>query len=446
MNIAVIGTGYVGLVTGVCLAEIGHSVTCLDIDEEKISLLKRGKSPIYEEGLEELLEKNLRRTNLHFTSDYSEGLAEKDVIYLAVGTPETSDGSADLTFIESASRAVAAHLKQNVVVVTKSTVPVGTNQIIKQIIEDRLTEPVKVRIVSNPEFLRQGTAVHDTFHGDRIVIGSDDLLALELVAEINRPFQLPIVKTDLRSAEMIKYASNAFLAAKISFINEMSHLCAHLGANVDYVAEGMGMDSRIGGKFLNAGIGYGGSCFPKDTNALIAMGRSYDYPMPLLGSVQDVNERQRAWLVEMIKTRLGSLKGKTIALLGLTFKPNTDDMRESPAIRIAERLHDVGATLRGYDPVAVPRARQLMPAAMALTDNLQEAVQGADCAVIITDWKQVKNFPLSEYDRLLTNPLLFDGRNCFALENVEGSGLEYHSIGRPVVKPPVTFSALASNN
>ncbi|QTN00826.1 nucleotide sugar dehydrogenase [Sediminibacillus dalangtanensis] len=445
MNIAVIGTGYVGLVTGVCLAEIGHSVTCLDIDEEKIGLLNHGKSPIFEEGLEDLLEKNLQRGRLDFTTDYWEGLAGKEIIYLAVGTPETADGSADLTFIEAAGRAIAAHLKQNAVIVTKSTVPVGTNQSIKRMIESELAEPVQIRIVSNPEFLRQGTAVHDTFHGDRIVIGSDDPAALALLEEINRPFQLPIVKTDLRSAEMIKYASNAFLAAKISFINEMAHLCAHVGANVDNVAEGMGMDSRIGGKFLQAGVGYGGSCFPKDTNALIAMGRSYDYPMPLLGSVQHVNDKQRDWLVEMIQTRLGNLEGKTIALLGMTFKPNTDDMRESPAIRVAEQLQAAGATLRGYDPVAVLRARQVMPATVMLTDNLQEAVQGADCAVIITDWKQVKDLPLEEYAGLLASPLLFDGRNCFNLKVAEASGIEYHSIGRPIVNSPGTVSSLASH-
>ncbi|SDM54461.1 UDP-glucose dehydrogenase family protein [Sediminibacillus halophilus] len=445
MNIAVIGTGYVGLVTGVCLAEIGHSVTCLDIDEEKIALLNHGKSPIFEEGLEDLLEKNLQCGRLDFTTDYWEGLAGKEVIYLAVGTPETADGSADLTFIEAAGRAIAAHLKQNAVIVTKSTVPVGTNQSIKRMIESALAEPVHIRIVSNPEFLRQGTAVHDTFHGDRIVIGSDDPDALALLEEINRPFQLPIVKTDLRSAEMIKYASNAFLAAKISFINEMAHLCAHVGANVDNVAEGMGMDSRIGGKFLQAGVGYGGSCFPKDTNALIAMGRSHDYPMPLLGSVQHVNDKQRDWLVKMIQTRLGILEGKTIALLGLTFKPNTDDMRESPAIRVAEQLQAAGATLRGYDPVAVSRARQVMPATVRLTDNLQEAIQGADCAVIITDWKQVKDLPLTEYARLLARPLLFDGRNCFDLEAAKASVIEYHSIGRPIVNSQETVSSLASH-
>ncbi len=445
MNIAVIGTGYVGLVTGVCLAEIGHSVTCLDIDEEKVSLLNHGRSPIFEEGLEDLLGKNLRRGRLEFTTDYEEGLAGKEVVYLAVGTPETADGSADLTFIEAASRAIAGHLKQNAVIVTKSTVPVGTNQSIKRMIEAELAEPVQIRIVSNPEFLRQGTAVQDTFHGERIVIGSDDPIALELLEEINRPFQLPIVKTDLRSAEMIKYASNAFLAAKISFINEMAHLCAHVGANVDNVAEGMGMDSRIGSKFLQAGLGYGGSCFPKDTNALIAMGRSHDYPMPLLGSVQHVNENQREWLVEMIQARLGSFEGKTIALLGLTFKPNTDDMRESPAIRVAEKLQAAGAMLRGYDPVAVSRARQLMPAEIMLTDNLQEAVQAADCAVIVTDWKQIKDLPLTEYARLLASPLLFDGRNCFALKDAEASEIEYHSIGRPTVNSSRAVTSLASH-
>ncbi|SDK14495.1 UDP-glucose dehydrogenase family protein [Sediminibacillus albus] len=444
MHIAVIGTGYVGLVTGVCLAEIGNTVTCLDVDEEKVSLLKSGRSPIYEEGLEELLTKNLRKGNIQFTTDYREGLAGKEVIYIAVGTPERPDGSAELKYIESVCRAISENVRQDVVIVTKSTVPVGTNQYIKDLIEARLTPPITISVVSNPEFLRQGTAVHDTFHGDRIVIGSEDSWALELLEAINQPFQLPIVKTDLRSAEMIKYASNAFLAAKISFINEMSHLCAQVGANVDNVAAGMGMDKRIGKKFLHAGVGYGGSCFPKDTNALIAMGKQFDYQMPLLESVQQVNEMQRKRMVDMITTRLGSLDNKVVVLLGLTFKPNTDDMREAPSIRVAEELLRTGAVVKAYDPVAIPSAKTVMPEPVLFTSDLEEALQGADAAVIMTDWQQIKSFPLEEYRRLLVHPLLFDGRNCFTLAEMKNSGIEYHSIGRPVVNPQETISPMTS--
>ncbi|GGC85511.1 UDP-glucose 6-dehydrogenase YwqF [Thalassobacillus devorans] len=433
MKIAVIGTGYVGLVTGVCLAELGHHVTCIDVDQEKVEKLNSGKSPIYEEGLEELLQKNLHNEQVEFTTEYQQGLKDKQLVYLAVGTPQGEDGSADLTYIEAASRDIAEHLENDTVIVTKSTVPVGTNEYIKEIIEANLVHEVHIKIASNPEFLRQGSAVYDTFHGDRIVIGSDDEEALELLEAVNAGFNLPIVKTDLRSAEMIKYASNAFLATKISFINEMANLSEKIGANIDHVARGMGMDKRIGESFLNAGIGFGGSCFPKDTRAIISIGKEIAYDMPILENVVDVNERQRSIIVDKLLKRVYDLKGKKVAVLGLSFKPNTDDMREAPSIAVTEKLLEEGATVVAYDPVAVANAKKVLPGQVNYAESAEEAVQGADVAIILTEWKQIKEFPLTGYKERMNKALLFDGRNCFNLDQVKDSGVEYHSIGRPVI-------------
>lgn len=434
MNIAVIGTGYVGLVTGVCLSEIGNNVTCIDIDEEKVETLRIGKSPIYEEGLEELLQANIQRERLHFTSNYEEGLAVKEVIFLAVGTPQGADGSADLTYLNTVCGDIVKYLHNDVVIVTKSTVPIGTNEHIKKSIELNAVTNLSVSVVSNPEFLRQGSAVYDTFNGDRIVIGSEDEKAMEIMEEIYRPYNIPIVKTDLRSAEMIKYASNNFLATKISFINEIANLCEHVGANVDDVANGVGMDSRIGGRFLKAGIGYGGSCFPKDTNAIIALGNSVDYHMSILESVQYVNEKQTELLVDKIIKRFsGNIQDKTIAILGLAFKPNTDDMRGAPSIQVAHRIIDAGAGINAYDPVAIENAKSVLPNNVNYVETIEEALNQASCAIILTDWKEIKEYPISLYREYLSYPIVFDGRNCFSLEKLTGSGIEYHSIGRPVV-------------
>ena len=433
MEIAVIGTGYVGLVTGVCLSDLGNNVTCIDVDKEKVDMLNQGISPIYEEGLQELLEANISKGNLHFTSDYGEGLQDRQVIYIAVGTPQGDDGSADLTYVEEVCSSLASHLQNDVVIVTKSTVPVGTNEWIKATIESSLKSDIKVRIASNPEFLRQGSAVYDTYNGDRIVIGSDDETALDVLEEINAPFRIPIVKTDLRSAEMIKYASNAFLAAKISFINEMANLSEKIGANIDHVAEGMGMDKRIGSAFLNAGIGYGGSCFPKDTRAVISFGKDADYDMPILANVVDSNERQRGIIVDKIMERFESVKGMKVALLGLAFKPNTDDIREAPSISVSEKLINAGAEVHAYDPAAIKNARQVLPAEVKYADSVASALASADIAVILTEWKEIKKFPISEYAQHMKSPVIFDGRNCFTLEEAEESGVEYHSIGRPVI-------------
>ncbi|WP_404455588.1 UDP-glucose dehydrogenase family protein [Oceanobacillus kapialis] len=432
MKIAVIGTGYVGLVTGVTLAEIGHQVTCIDVDKEKVETLNKGISPIYEEGLTELIQKNLDGGNLAFTSSYQQGLQGKDIVYLAVGTPQGEDGSADLTYIHKACDSIAETLQNDVIMVTKSTVPVGTNSHIKNRIEDKLAAGIKVEIVSNPEFLRQGSAVYDTFNGDRIVIGSDSPEALRAIAEVNAPFNLPIVQTDLKSAEMIKYASNAFLATKISFINEIANLSERVGANVDLVADGMGMDKRIGRAFLNAGAGFGGSCFPKDTNALISIGKEVDYTMPLLESVINVNNKQRGIIAEKVIEQYPDLSGKQVAVLGLAFKPNTDDMRDAPSIHITERLLEKGATLRAYDPVAMDNAKKVLSNKIEYVKDIESAITEADLAIILTEWDVIKEFPLSAYKKYMKNAVLFDGRNCFTIDQVAGTDVEYHSIGRPV--------------
>ncbi|GAB3058517.1 UDP-glucose dehydrogenase family protein [Virgibacillus ainsalahensis] len=433
MELAVIGTGYVGLVTGVCLSDLGHHVTCIDIDEEKIATLKKGISPIYEDGLTELLQKNIEKENLTFTTNYKEGLTDKQIVYIAVGTPQGEDGSADLTYINAACEDIAANLENDVVIVTKSTVPVGTNEHIKDKIQSSLKRDVSIKIASNPEFLRQGSAVYDTFHGDRIVIGSEDEQVLKMLEEVNEGFDLPIVKTDLRSAEMIKYAANAFLATKISFINEMANLSEKIGANIDHVANGMGMDKRIGSAFLNAGIGYGGSCFPKDTRAIISIGKNKDYDMPVLENVVDSNDRQRGIIVDKLLERFRDLNGKTIAVLGLSFKPNTDDMREAPSILVTKKLLEEGATVRAYDPAAMENAKKILSDEISYTSSVEEAVQDSDIVIILTEWKEMKEFPLEAYKQHMINPVVFDGRNCFTLEEARTSGVEYHSIGRPAV-------------
>lgn len=433
MKITIIGTGYVGLVTGVCLADIGHSVTCLDIDNKKIEKLASGISPIYEPGLEELMKKNSKNGRLSFSTNYDEGCKSAEVIYIAVGTPQKRDGTADLQYIESAAKSIAKHITNDIVIVTKSTVPVGTNEYIKRVIEAELTTTVSVEIVSNPEFLREGSAIHDAFHGDRIVIGAENKEALAKIVEINQPFGIPIYQTDLRSAEMIKYAANAFLATKISFINEISNICEKLGANVEDVATGIGMDHRIGDKFLQAGIGYGGSCFPKDTNALVQIAGNVDYDFSLLKAVIEVNNRQPTLLVQKAKERFGSLQGKRVALLGLAFKPNTDDMREAASITIANMLREEGAQICAYDPIAIENAKRVLPPEVCFVKSLEAAFNQADVAMIATEWKEIKELDLSNVRKWMKTPIIFDGRNCFSLDDIRRSEIEYHSVGRPPI-------------
>jgi UDPglucose 6-dehydrogenase len=431
--ITIVGTGYVGLVTGVCLSEIGHHVTCVDIDQAKIETLNKGISPIYEPGLEELLAKNIEQSRLTFTDKHQEAFEGAEVIYIAVGTPTKEDGKTDLSQIENVAKSMAKHIKTYVVIVTKSTVPVGTNHDMKELIMQNMTHSTPFDIVSNPEFLREGSAIHDTFHGDRIVIGAENEKAASMVEEINKPFQIPIFKTDIRSSEMIKYASNAFLATKISFINEVANLCEKLGANIEDVANGMGQDQRIGPQFLNAGIGYGGSCFPKDTKALVQIAGNVEHDFELLKSVVKVNHRQQLKLVEIAKARFGSLKGKRVALLGLSYKPNTDDMREAASITISDHLIQEGATVIAYDPVAIENAKKYIKKEVQYADTIEEALSNADCAMILTEWNEIKNVDLDKVRKRMKEPIIMDGRNCFSLQAVKDKGIEYHSIGRPVV-------------
>ncbi|KZZ85059.1 UDP-glucose dehydrogenase family protein [Bacillus sp. SJS] len=430
MQIAVVGTGYVGLVTGVCLSEIGHDITCVDIDEKKVESMRQGLSPIYEPGLDELMKANIDRGRLHFTTNHKEAFAGAKAIYIAVGTPQREDGQADLRFVEQVAIDIANNIENDVVVVTKSTVPVGTNERVQSIVREHLKEDYKVHSVSNPEFLREGSAVKDTFEGDRIVIGSNNEEAAALLEEINRPFGIEIFKTDIRSAEMIKYASNAFLATKISFINEIANLCEKLEADVEDVAAGMGLDDRIGSKFLKAGIGYGGSCFPKDTSALVQIASYVQHDFNLLKSVIQVNGEQQRMLVTKAKQRFGSLEGKRVAMLGLAFKPNTDDMREAASITLAHELVNEGATVVAYDPIAADNAKKLLPSETLYVESPDEAIAGADFAMIVTEWDQVKALTFNDYIEKMNEPIIFDGRNCYSLEQAAQYPVEYYSVGR----------------
>lgn len=429
MNIVVVGTGYVGLVTGVALAHIGHQVTCVDVDEEKVERMKRGISPIYEPGIEPLMKGNMEANRLFFTTDGVRAYQEADVIYIAVGTPENEDGSANLAYLKQAVRDIASAVTKDVIVVTKSTVPVGTNHEIQRMFK-QLAPHVHIDVVSNPEFLREGSAVHDTFHGDRIVIGADDERAAAVVADIHRPFGIPIFHTDIRSAEMIKYASNAFLATKISFINEIANICEKVGADVEQVAAGMGMDERIGSSFLRAGIGYGGSCFPKDTKALAKIAANIDHDFELLKAVIEVNNKQQRKLIEKAKERFGRLAGKRVALLGLSFKPNTDDMREAASLVVARELVAEQAIVVAYDPIAMNKAKSVLPKEVIYASRVEEALKDADAAMILTEWDEFRQLDLSVYVKQMKTPIIFDGRNCYALHDVARYPIEYYSIGR----------------
>ena len=431
MKIAVIGTGYVGLVTGVCLADIGHQVTCIDIDDSKIEALNSGKSIIFEPGLEELMEKNCAEHRLRFTSEYKDGLENADVIYIAVGTPANEDGTANLKALENVAVTLATYIKKHVIIVTKSTVPIGTNDKIRQWVENNLTCTATFDIVSNPEFLREGSAIQDTFYGDRIIIGSDSVKAGDIIEEINSPFNIPVFRTSVRSAEMIKYASNAFLATKISFINEISNLCEELGADVTEVAHGMGMDKRIGPHFLDAGIGYGGSCFPKDTNALMQIAGDIDMDFELLKSVIKVNKKQNQLLIKKAQKRLGDLHGLRIAVLGLAFKPNTDDVREAASLTIIKELLSRGAQVIAYDPVAEANAKLLLPVEVEYAGSISSAIKNADSVFILTEWQEIVDFDPSFYELLMKRPIVFDGRNCYKQDQLINLNIEYYSIGRP---------------
>ncbi|WP_108669013.1 UDP-glucose dehydrogenase family protein [Peribacillus acanthi] len=426
MNITIIGTGYVGLVTGVSLSEIGHYVTCVDINEEKVKLLNSGVSPIYEPGLSELMVKNADR--LYFTTSHEEALVEADVVYIAVETPEKEDGSVNLTFIERAVEQIANYISNDVVVVIKSTVPVGTNQRIKSML------PANINVVSNPEFLREGSAIHDVFYGDRIVIGSDSPDALKIMRGINEPFGIPIVETDLNSAEMIKYASNAFLATKISLINELANICSRVGADIEEVALGMGLDSRIGTQFLKAGIGYGGSCFPKDTKALVNIAEEVGYEFGILKAVIDLNDKQQHVLLNQAIKDFGELNGKTIGVLGLAFKPNTDDIRNAASLAIIPELINLGATVKAYDPAAMGQAKMVLPKEVLYQDSALHTIESTDIVFILTEWDEIRELDLQEYVNRMKTATIYDGRNCYSLDEVSQYPIRYFSIGRKYQK------------
>lgn len=433
MKITVVGTGYVGLVTGVCFAEVGYKVTCFDIDENKIRTLSGGKCPIYEPGLEAMLQKNLDVGRIHFTADVKTAYKNADYIFVAVGTPENEDGSANLEYLEAAVAEIAENLVRDAIIVIKSTVPVGTNERVEKLLQEQIPQGLKAAVVSNPEFLREGSGILDTFHADRIVIGADDREAGIEVARIYEPFALPIVQTDVRSAELIKYASNAFLATKISFINEVANLCEHTGANIEDVAKGMGMDQRIGSQFLKAGIGYGGSCFPKDTKALEKLTEYYKYDFKILRSVIEVNSRQKHQLFHKAKLLLGSMHGMRVAVLGLAFKPHTDDIREAPSIELIAELLEEKADVSVYDPAAMGKAKALFGSQLYYADNVDGAIKGADVVFIMTEWPQITEYDVKRFKLFMREPVIFDGRNCYEPDLAENEGLTYISVGRKAV-------------
>jgi UDPglucose 6-dehydrogenase len=439
MRVAMIGTGYVGLVSGACIADFGHQVTCVDKDGTKIAALNAGEIPIYEPGLGDLVRNNVAQGRLSFGTALSEAVATADAVFIAVGTPSRrGDGHADLSHVYAAAREIAAALQGFTVVITKSTVPVGTGDEVERIICE-LRPDSDVAVVSNPEFLREGAAIHDFKHPDRIVVGTDDERARKVVAEIYRPLylnQAPILFTQRRTAELIKYAANAFLATKITFINEVADLCERVGADVQEVARGIGLDNRIGPKFLHPGPGFGGSCFPKDVRALIKTAQDHDVPMRILEAVETVNEtRKRAMARKVSAAFAGVLRGKTVAVLGLTFKPNTDDMREAPSIPLITALQDMGAKVRAYDPVATAQAEQVL-AGVTYCRGPYDCVEGTDAAVIVTEWEQFRALDLDRVRDAMTCPVIIDLRNVYRPEDMERRGFAYTCVGRASLHQP----------
>ncbi|MCD8047847.1 MAG: UDP-glucose/GDP-mannose dehydrogenase family protein, partial [Clostridiales bacterium] len=426
MKIAIAGTGYVGLVTGVVLAHLGHNVTCVDVDEKKVETTRQGISPIYEPGLEELMAANMER--LTFTTDYASAYRDAEVIYIGVGTPEKRDGSANLSYVNQVIDQIAATLERDCIVAVKSTVPIGTNDKLEQRLREKLAHPVAVELASNPEFLSQGTAVKDTLHAARIVIGVESKHAEEVMRAVYAGLDQPVVVTNRRSAEMIKYASNDFLALKISYINEIANLCELLGADIQDVARGMGLDPRIGSKFLNAGIGYGGSCFPKDTKALHWVSNYYDRELKTIKAATEVNDRQKLVLVKKARSYYDSLEGKKVAVLGLTFKPETDDLREAPSLVNIPILLDDGAEISAWDPVGVNNYKRFYPDEITYCDTIEEALRDADLCLIFTEWADVKALEPETFRSLMAHPIVLDGRNCFPVSKFAGSGVVYDSI------------------
>lgn len=463
MRVCVIGTGYVGLVTGACLAHIGHHVICVDNNEEKIKLMKSGQSPIYEPGLSEIMQAASQAGHLQFTSDLAAGVAHGEILFIAVGTPALPNGESDTRYVEAVARGIGNHLNGGYkVVVNKSTVPIGSGDWVRMIVLDGVAERQKTLVsaggigggeptvetiadfdvVSNPEFLREGSAIYDTFNPDRIVLGSNSKKAIAMMQELYAPIverqvaedkslpPVPVLVTDISSAEMVKYAANAFLATKISFINEVANICDKVGADVTQVAKGIGLDSRIGGKFLQAGIGWGGSCFPKDVSALIHTADDYGYEAQLLKAAVSVNERQRIISIEKLQQELKILKGKTIGLLGLTFKPDTDDLRDAPSLNLIEQLNRLGAKVKAYDPIISQTGMRHGLSGVIVETDPERLADSCDALVLVTDWEQFRNLDYAKMAKLMNNPVIIDGRNYIEREMLESAGFRYVGIGR----------------
>lgn len=433
MRIAMIGTGYVGLVSGACFADFGHNVICVDKDSSKIDALLRGEIPIFEPGLDALVASNVKSGRLGFSLDLSEAVKTADAVFIAVGTPSRrGDGHADLSYVHAAAREIAANLRDFTVVITKSTVPVGTGDDVERIIREA-NPNADVAVASNPEFLREGAAIRDFKHPDRIVVGTDDERARTVISEIYRPLylnQAPIMYTGRRTAELIKYAANAFLATKITFINEIADLAERTGADVQDVARGIGLDNRIGAKFLHAGPGFGGSCFPKDTRALVKTGQDYDAPLRIVEAVLTVNDNRKRAMARKVSAALGgNLRGKTVGVLGLTFKPNTDDMREAPSIPLITALQDLGATVQAYDPVGMEQAKHELPD-ITYCDDAYACATGADALVIVTEWEQFRALDLAQVRQKMKQPVIVDLRNIYRPEEMLKAGFTYESVGR----------------
>jgi UDPglucose 6-dehydrogenase len=451
MKVCVIGTGYVGLVTGACLAHIGHHVICVDNNEEKVKLMQRGQSPIYEPGLAEILQDAIQKQTIEFTTDLGAGVAHGEILFIAVGTPALPSGESDTRYVEAVARGIGHHLHSGYrVIVNKSTVPIGSGDWVRMLVLDGMAEQPKADgttngaqfdVVSNPEFLREGSAVYDTFNPDRIVLGSNSPKALEMMQELYKPIvkhqyaenkggePVPVVMTDLSSAEMVKYASNAFLATKISFINEVANICDRVGANVVEVAKGIGLDSRIGTKFLQAGLGWGGSCFPKDVSALIHTGLDYGYDAELLKAAVNVNQRQRAIVIEKLQNVLKVLKGKTIGLLGLTFKPDTDDMRDAPALALVEQLTRLGARVKAYDPLVSQNGVGHGLSNLIVEMDVEHLADGCDALVLVTEWAQFQTLDYKAMAEHMAHPVMIDGRNFLDKKTLEKAGFYYDGIG-----------------
>ena len=435
MNICVVGTGYVGLVTGAVFADLGNDVVCVDNDRAKVEALKAGRMPIYEPGLEEMVARNAGDQRLTFTTDLGAGVQHGDVIFIAVGTPPKATGETDLSHVEAVAAEIGRCMDRYKVVVNKSTVPVGTGELVREVIVRHQPRPVEFDVVSNPEFLREGSAIEDTLRPDRIVIGAPTQQVAMTLVELYAPIERPMILTDLPSAEVIKYASNAFLATKISFINAIANICEAAGADVTQVMKGMGLDPRIGGAFLQAGLGYGGSCFPKDVDSLIHTAGRLGYEFKLLRSIAKINRERAAHLVETIAKALGPLDDKTVAVLGLAFKPNTDDMREAKSVEVVQLLHAAGARIRAYDPAAMDNAKRLLPSAVTFSESPYEAADGAHAVVLVTEWNEFKYLNLERLRGQLKRPMIFDGRNLWEPERMRRLGFEYYSVGRKPVLP-----------